>query len=219
MDPQEFKTQLANLADGRLRNLKYVERVSSEFSEGHILRPMANAMAIAMAYAQFEGYVKDALQQYLEFVERQNVPRMDVNPCLLAYSWGPAFRALRTNSSLNARIKFARARADEAEHPLRFSKGEREIDTRSNLLFEVLDELATTLGLDRASLTPYKQKLNALVRKRNSIAHGNRAETVTVVEVEESLHCVRALFAVIESCLHAAVDDRAYLREGSRASA
>lgn len=214
MDSNEFKGRLAQLADERLNNLVYVERVSSEFSEEHVLRPMANAMAIAMAYAQFEGFVKDALQQYLEFVELQNVQRVDAIPCLVAYSWGPAFRKLRADSSLSARIKFAQARAVEMTEPLKFDKAEREINTKSNLLFKVLEELATALGLDRSLLSSHKSKLNDLVRKRNSIAHGARAENVTSVEVDRALGCARGLFKVIEDCLHVAVDSRSYLRQG-----
>jgi len=212
MDRDEFKERLANLADQRQNNLVYVERVISEFPQGHVLHGMANAMAIAMAYAQFEGFVKDSLQQYIEFVEVQEIPRAKAIPCLVAHSWGPAFKSLRADSSLTSRIKFARDRSAEMEEPLTFRRSEKEIDTRSNLKFNVLVELATMLGLDRSSLSPYKNKLNALVAKRNSVAHGSRSETVTELEVREALECVLGLFRVIETCLHAAVDDYAYLR-------
>ncbi len=218
--PSKFKAQLADLADDRRSNLTHVERVSTTFPEGHTLGSMANAMAIAMLYAQFEGFVKDALRLYVEYVEGQKVPQSEAIPCLIAYSWRPSFNKMRAKGSLDHQIQFAEERIATLAKPLEFGKHEREIDTRSNLRFDVLDGLARTLGLDRSSLSSQKKKLNALVDKRNCIAHGNRAAKVSEIEMTEALSCVQVLLKVVEDTLCEAVDHRAYRRtphdQGSR---
>jgi len=212
MDSGSFKEQLAELADGRRNNLTHVERVSTTFSAEHILGSMANAMAIAMVYAQFEGFVKDALQLYVEFVEDQKVLQSEAIPCLVAYSWRPSFNKMRAKGGLEDQIRFTEDRIATLAKPLEFGKRERTIDTRSNLRFEVLDGLARTLGLDRTPLRSQKNKLDALVNKRNSIAHGDRAAKVSEVEVSEALTCAQTLLDVVERSLHEAVDRHAYRR-------
>lgn len=212
MDSGSFKEQLAALADDRRNNLTHVERVSTTFPAQHILGSMANAMAIAMVYAQFEGFVKDALQLYVEFVEDQKIPQSEAIPCLVAYSWRPSFKKMRAKGGLEDQIRFTEERIAALAKPLEFGRNERMIDTRSNLRFEVLDGLARTLGLDRTPLRSQKNKLDALVHKRNSIAHGDRAAKVSEVEVGEALSCAQTLLDVVEQSLHKAVDRRAYCR-------
>lgn len=212
MDSGSFKEQLARLADDRRNNLTHVERVSSAFPAQHVLGSMANAMAIAMVYAQFEGFVKDALQHYVEFVEVQGILQSEATPCLVAYCWRPSFRKMRAKSGLEDQIRFTEDRIATLAKPLKFGRTERTIDTQSNLRFKVLDELAKTLGLDRTHLTSQKNKLEALVNKRNSIAHGDRAAKVSEVEVRDALSCAQTLVDVVEQSLHEAVDGRAYCR-------
>jgi len=189
MDSGSFKEQLAELADGRRNNLTHVERVSTTFSAEHILGSMANAMAIAMVVLQSEAI-----------------------PCLVAYSWRPSFNKMRAKGGLEDQIRFTEDRIATLAKPLEFGKRERTIDTRSNLRFEVLDGLARTLGLDRTPLRSQKNKLDALVNKRNSIAHGDRAAKVSEVEVSEALTCAQTLLDVVERSLHEAVDRHAYRR-------
>lgn len=210
-----FKERLAKHVDDRRDGLTHVERVSSAFPDGHILAAMANAMAIAMTYAQLEGFVKEALQLYVEYVESQNILRSEAIPCLVAYSWRPAFKRLMGKGSLDHRVSFAAERVAELTRPLVFSETEKRIDTQSNLKFEVLDELATMLGLNRDSLTAHKDRLNALVSKRNSIAHGSRSSAVSRSEVVKALECAREVMETIENCLHEAVDNASYRRVAS----
>lgn len=217
MERETFKERLSRQVDDRRNSLTHIERVSSEFPEGHTLMSMANAMAIAMTYAQLEGFVKEALQLYLDFVEAQGILRSDAIPCLVAYSWSPAFKRLAGKSSVEARIDFAEERLEELSRPLTFGDTEKGIDTQSNLRFDVLDKLAMTLGLNRLAFSAHKSSLNALVNKRNSIAHGSRSASVSKLEVESAMICAQSIVEAIERCLHEAVDSNAYRRETPRA--
>jgi hypothetical protein len=212
MDRGTFKERLAKDVDERRNNFTHVERVTDTFPEGHMLTSMANAMAIAMTYAQLEGFVKDALQLYVEFVEVQGILRSEANPCLVAYSWNQVFKQLTSNAGLDAKISFAANRLDDLAHPLVFGENEKRVDTKSNLKFEVLRDLAKMLGLDSTVLAAHGKRLNALVDKRNAIAHGSRSASVSKREVRDAIKCAQSIVEAIEGCLHEAVDKESFRR-------
>jgi hypothetical protein len=54
-------------------------------------------------------------------------------------------------------------------------KFENKIDTRSNLKFEILEEICEKLNINIAKFKEYKSVLNRLVDIRNSIAHGENS--------------------------------------------
>jgi hypothetical protein len=169
-------------------------------------------MAIAMAYAQLEGFVKDALQLYVDFIEKQRLSRSEALACIVAYAWSPDFERLKNKMGLSDRIRFVETRLDDLTQPLVFGKKEKSINTRSNLGSGVLDELAMTFGLNRNALLEHKKKLDALKHNRNAIAHGARSERVSDGQVDDAITCAQSLFDVIERCLHEAVDNESYRR-------
>jgi len=56
---------------------------------------------------------------------------------------------------------------------VRFSENERNIHTKANLKFEVLQDIADHLCFNISLLNTYKRHLNSLVSLRNNIAHGS----------------------------------------------
>ena len=59
-----------------------------------------------------------------------------------------------------------------------FSESERNINTKANLNFDILEDISAHLCFDVSLLIPYKHHLNALVNLRNNIAHGSFPSTM-----------------------------------------
>lgn len=127
---------------------------------------------VAILYAHWEGFVKQAAQYYVEFVSRQRLKHSDLSEVFLVFAAKRVFSEAATSSktALHLRVTefFLHHQSEQSE--INWKKC---VNTKSNLSSVVLKEIITSLGLD---YTPYetKEKLlnERLVEARNSIAHG-----------------------------------------------
>lgn len=171
-----------------------------------LLRP-----CIAMVYAHWEGFVKSACGMYLEFVAMQRVIHKDLASSFLAL----AARRYATSigatgaSADRAIVTFYRDQADRRGHvPYRGG-----VDTKSNLWFEVFQEIFDSLGLSWRQYE-LKSKLidSKLVSKRNAIAHGRYIDikAVDVVEIFDSV--LDLMESIKDQLLDAAINEEYKLR-------
>ena len=213
----EVKEAISGCLDQRRSALTETRRVVAEL-RGNVLQSRACAMAIPMLYAIWEGYTKEVLQLYVEYLEKSNLPQGELKPTILAYAWTSSFRRLSGNLTHEKKVELIERFLASLTNTLRFEKSELEIDTKSNLYFEVLEGLAECLCLDISRMRPYERKLNALVNRRNSIAHGGREQKLTESDVEEYKGLVLALMNDLEAVLLAAIDGAQYLRRAMGSS-
>jgi hypothetical protein len=143
-----------------------------------LLRP-----CIAMLYAHWEGFVKATASAYLEFVAMQRLPHKEMlSPFLAMAARRYASEAGATGAEADRIIiSFYRDHAESRGY-IPYKGG---VDTKSNLWFEVFQEIYESLGLPWQNYE-LKQKLinTKLVSKRNAIAHGRYID-VKASDVEE----------------------------------
>ena len=204
-----FKEGVADCLDRRRTALTETERVVSAMKET-VLFQRACAMAIPMLYANWEGFAKESLQLYVEFLEGAKVPLSDIEASLLAYVWTGSFRKLSGTLTHARKVELIERFLSSLSATLIFEKGEREIDTKSNLFFHVLDELSVCLCLDIKGMRQHEKKLDALVNRRNNIAHGGREQRLDEEDVDSYRTLVLSLMEDLESTLHDAVDNGRY---------
>ena len=77
-----------------------------------------------------------------------------------------------------------------------FADGEKNINTKSNLNFTILEEIARHLCLNISPLEPWRHHLNVLVNLRNNIAHSLFPSSMNY-EIFEEYAC--SLMALMES--------------------
>jgi hypothetical protein len=125
-----------------------------------------------MLYAHYEGFVKFALEIYLDELERTGVVRDDCITALTLFSLEQEFRTLRSDLSSEALWEFFKISLPAAlQQNLSFPVRPQQ---RSNLWPNLLAEDCRLVGINIPSLAGNEKKLSTLVARRNEIAHGKR---------------------------------------------
>ena len=203
---------IADCLDRRRQSLTETLRVATSL-KGTILLDQACRMAVPMIYAIWEGFAKESLQLYLEYIESIELPQSEASTAILAYAWTGSFSKLSNQLTHEKKVELVDRFFAGLTDKLIFDKKQREIDTKSNLMFDVLDDIATCLCLDIQPLREHKRKLDALVNRRNNIAHGGRDQTLNEETVEEYRELVLTLMAALEKTLLSAIETKSYKRQ------
>lgn len=126
---------------------------------------------VTLLYAHWEGFIKAAADNYLNFVSLRRLKHSELQPCFIALCIKSKFQGLESKKFelQKQTVEFFLNEMDyRAYIPY---KGV--IDTKSNLKFDVFRDICVIMGIDwnRYSL---KQHLidNQLLYYRNTIAHG-----------------------------------------------
>ncbi len=176
-----------------LTQIKLLADSSPDPKSANVLR----RAGIALMYAHWEGFVKDASKLYLAYLAKGPMDLGTLRSCFVAI-------ALRREITSPSHAKKGSSHAELVEllrtvdlppPKMRRLPTRAVISTRSNLKGAVLREIAATLGLDYA---PFELKenpvINRLAKLRNTIAHGGglpvtpadynalHAETITLMD-------------------------------------
>ncbi len=213
LSPEETLTKgIADCLDRRRQSLTETLRVTTSLKRT-VLFDQACRMAVPMIYAIWEGFTKETLQLYLEYIESIELRQSEASTAILAYAWTGSFAKLRDTLTHDKKAELVDRFFAGLTDKLVFDRRQREIDTKSNLMFDVLDEIATSLCLDITPLRDHKRKLDALVNRRNNIAHGGRDQNLTEETVEEYRELVLTLMTALESTLLSALQAKSYRRQ------
>lgn len=152
---------------------------------------------VLILYSHMEGYVKICLQTYIQFINSQELNRNDVGTGLMVAGMHKEFVAYENldrkcgifHKELpeDARLHRFYRRVDFMEKVEDFKTqklyiDDQIIDTESNLWYIVLQKNLYKVGLPVDLFDEYCRDIDALVNRRNSIAHGNFRSGVTEQE-------------------------------------
>jgi len=208
MSASLIETIAENLDQRRLEFTK-LRRVLLNYI-GTPIEPAVVRMSIPMIYALWEGYIKEVCQLYLEYIEK-NVPCIvDLQPAILGYMWTSELRPLTGGLNFARKTAVASLALGSASTPVAFRDTEKEIDTKSNLRYPVLEDIANHLCLDISALTTWKFHLNALVNLRNNIAHGARPTSLCYADFDKYSRNTIALMEAFEGVICDAVNNRTF---------
>jgi len=125
----------------------------------------------ALLYAHWEGYTKNAFENYWKYVARRGLRYKELSFNFVAL--GIERELTRNQGDGNISKLIGRVRRIMACHDDRALMSARDIDMQSNLNSEVLSELFEKLGLDGSLLVTKHHFIDfSLLKNRNSIAHG-----------------------------------------------
>lgn len=213
-----FVQGVADSLDRRRTSLTETLRVVAS-ARGTVLIDQACRMSVPMIYAIWEGFAKEVLQLYVEYLGSIELPQSEASTSLLAYAWTNSFAKLSHTLTHEKKVELVDKFYAGLTDRLVFDKRQREINTKSNLLFEVMEDIAGSLCLDIDPLRAHKHKLDALVHRRNTIAHGGRDQPINEDTVSEYRDLVLALMEALELTLQSAIANRTFVRQVAHSEA
>ena len=174
---QITKEEISENLDKRRFEITNLRRVLLNYV-GKPLESTVTRMAIPLLYANWEGYIKEVCQLYLEYIERSGTKNRELKAEMLGYSWTPSLRPLIGGINFEKKKCIAELALNSMDDFVEFSESERNINTKANLKFDVLEKISDHLCFDVSLLIPYRHHLTALVNLRNNIAHGSFSSTM-----------------------------------------
>jgi hypothetical protein len=198
MTRDNFELQLSESVDRRRQEITHVRRVVVELRDT-TLSPTAILMAIPILYAHWEGFVKESVELYIEYIERQSVAPAQLNPVVFSFAIRKRLAGLIGSGSPDRIGDFAKWMIGMVTTPIRFD--DKTIETRANLSFANLKALCETLSIDVSRMEDKKRNLDGLVHRRNNIAHTGRPPRFDSSRVDGDANLVIELISTFETLL------------------
>jgi proline dehydrogenase len=128
---------------------------------------------IALLYAHWEGYVKEAARSYLEYVGRKGMSIGELSDELAAVALRNTLGRGEQSKLSSDHTALVAAIRNELQEKARINYDRSMIRTRSNLSFENFSDIMHSVGCD-ADRHELQRSLinNRLLKNRNDIAHG-----------------------------------------------
>jgi hypothetical protein len=183
---------------------------------------------VLMLYSHFEGFLKLAMQSYIQFINELHISGNSVNSNLLVSNLHREFTAY---DNLDRKCKIFERPLPEGDYLHRIYRrvdfvesidGFKEkivnidddvIDTESNLWYVVLQKNLYRIGLPIEMFADYKSDIDALVNRRNSIAHGNFRSGVSENECLKWEIKVNGLMSDVTRMLYDYVINEKYVKD------
>ncbi len=182
---------------------------------------------VLVLYAHLEGYIKISLQTYIQYINSQQLSRKDVNTGLMVASMYKEFLAyenldrkceiFRRELPDDARLHRLFRRIDFMEKVDDFKEQKLNIDDQiinieSNLRYIVLQKNLYKIGLPIDLFNDYQSDIDALVNRRNSIAHGDFKAGVTAQEFSNWETKVFSILSGVTRLLYDYANNKRYLQ-------
>lgn len=224
MTADELRAALETELAWRQEELAFFKNQLNEVEESN--KNKYRKSLVLILYSHMEGYIKIGLQTYIQYINSQGLNRRDVNTGLMVASMHKEFIAyenmerksefFRKALPDDTRLHRLYRRVDFMEKMENFKEQElviddQIIDTESNLWYIVLQKNLYKIGLPVDLFDDYRSDIDALVNRRNSIAHGNFKSGVTDTEFSNWERKVSEILEGITRLLYDYAKNRRYL--------
>lgn len=125
-------------------------------------------ISIPIIYAHWEGYTKNICQYYLEYISNKFEINSALKPQLYALN---IKNQIKIENNIESITKFIDFLFKEANNRSKIPY-KSIINTKSNLKFDVFEEILFILSIDINNFKKFEDIINSLVDNRNNIAHG-----------------------------------------------
>jgi hypothetical protein len=166
---------------------------------------------VAMLYAHWEGFVKEAATAYCVYVRAKRPLLSRVQPSFLAVIVRTRLRGSNSTRRIGPYMDALGGVVGPGDNKFDLPP-DNIVDTESNLNFGVFTDISTTIGLDISDLATKANLIDeGLVARRHKIAHGERvnldSDDFDTLRADV-VACIEAFAAKIQN----AAALRAYLR-------
>lgn len=150
-----------------IANLKTAVTQASSLSEATVVRA-----GLALLYGHWEGFVKNSVTAYLNFVNCQGLRYNELQSCFVVFglkkSLHEAILSRKSATTITAVDFLLNEMGERAQ-----LKIDSAIDTESNLSSAVFHNILRSVGLDPSNYETKAHLIDeSLLKRRNNIAHG-----------------------------------------------
>lgn len=226
MTPDEFRAELEEELRWRQEELVFFKNqlinIESEVDADRYRKSL-----VLILYSHFEGYVKIALQTYIKYINSLSLQRRDVLPALAAAGMNREFLAyenldrkcsvFKTELPDDTTLHRFYRRVDFIQQMEEFQNSILHLDdtvvnTESNLRYVILQKNLYNLGIPITLFDEHAREIDALVNRRNSIAHGNSHAGVSRAEFTKWESKVQRILSDITRLLYDYANRQRYLQ-------
>jgi hypothetical protein len=204
----QFQSHLDNLIAWRIKELATL-KLEIKTAEA-ILQKCVIRATVCLAYAHWEGFIKESSDDYVEFVGNQKLCYNQLASCFVVLGAKVHLNSLRESQraeSNTTAVDFFRNKMGERARITKIPWN----STQANLSSKVFENIAQTIGIDPAPFsTRYHQIDNELLKLRNQIAHGEFLK-VSDEDCIELVDSVIGLMTQFKSAIENAVSIGSYL--------
>lgn len=208
MSDEEFEVLVAEAVDRRREEINLVLRVVAN-ETNTVLEQTAAIMALPVLYAHWEGFVKEVVGEYVDFIEKQLLVPSQAHPTIISFAMRKNLKLLRETGSVEHMTDFAVWMIGASNSPVKFE--DKHIETGGNLSYKNLKDLCDNLKIDVANLQSEKKKIDALLSKRNNIAHTGRPPKFDTSNVMDEAALVMRLIENFEKILCDCANSKKYM--------
>lgn len=200
------------IAEDQSWRKKEVSIFAQQVSESDVaVRPALLRPAVALLYAHWEGFIKNALFYYLVYLNDQKIPLKSLRAEIAARCVRGRISAAATVARISPHVEVISYIRSEEGNPARIPILRSDVDTGSNLTFEVLSDLLMSVALSSVEYLPFQGLVDEhLVGSRNKIAHGE-SHYIEMEQWVELRHEIFELMDQIAFQIVEAAESRAYL--------
>jgi hypothetical protein len=202
-------SRLTAIYDRRLFALTTIKTLPFRYGFTPEDRSIHAATTVLMMYAHWEGFIKEAIAEYLQWINEQQVPVSQLSP---------SYYALLVDSSLSLReplqnfdivIKRCQKLRLALDLTAQFNTT---VDTASNVNFKVINGILRKLDIESRILPQdYSQPLDRFLFFRNAISHGVDRIPVTQLDLDRFSQLVEELMGLLIVDLEQAADQEIWL--------
>lgn len=229
MTADDFRAELEAELAWRQEDLAFFKNQLNNFSDETEKEKYRKSLVLIL-YSHMEGYIKIALLAYIKYINLKCLQRKDVSPNLMSAGMDSEFNAydnldrkcsifhrkLPDDSALHRfcrRVDFLNQLEDFKNMPLKIK--DSVVNTESNLRYIVLQKNLYKIGLPIEMFSQHHSDIDALVDRRNTIAHGNFHSGVTSEEYSKWDEKVNSIMSNVTTLLYDYVKHERYLQVSS----
>jgi hypothetical protein len=193
----------------RIREISMLKRSCVNTKIADREKDIQRRAIIPLAYAHWEGFVKNSGQSYLDFVASQRLPLCELTSCFQSVYFSVELASELRKEKRHKVVELLHRLETQSDHRVHL-KTKGVIATQDNLNSDALEDICLNLGLDYSYFhehVPFIDKI--LLAKRNSIAHGEYV-FVTGENVDEVCNKVVACIDIFRNLVENAAVENAY---------
>lgn len=208
--------QIENDLDWRIAELAELKKLIVSASDNPVAHSTLLRALWVMLYAHYEGFCKFTISVFLDEVEKTGKERKSFKDAIVIFSLEDDFKAFRNHSSAEECYEYLTKTFGEIlKSQIQFRKNKRSeylIKGESNLYAESLMEMCSCICIPGEVIEKNRRKLNALVSRRNEIAHGKNHPVQSLDDYNEYEDAALNVMTALATTVTESLERQAYLK-------